>query len=297
MVNPVPLKDALLAVLVMLFWGVNFVVIDWGLHGVPPLVFVALRFALVVFPAVLFIPRPPVRWRSLMLVGSLMSLGQFGFLYTSLALGMPPGLASLVLQIQAAFTVLIAFLAIGERPRQHQVAGVILGMVGLGIVAAGRGGATPWAALLLSLGAAACWAAGNVASRRVGTASGLSMTVWSGTIVPVPMLALALVVNGPAEVGHAFAHLILANLASTAYTACLASLLGYGVWNSLLARHSASSVAPFSLLVPPVGIATAWLVQGERPTPLVLVGGIVLLAGVGWTSLGARLVARRPVPA
>lgn len=263
----------------------------------PPLVFVALRFALVVFPAVLFIPRPPVRWRSLMLVGSLMSLGQVGFLYTSLALGMPPGLASLVLQIQAAFTVLIAFLAIGERPRQHQVAGVVLGMVGLGIVAAGRGGATPWAALLLSLGAAACWAAGNVASRRVGTASGLSLTVWSGTIVPIPMLALALVVNGPAEVGHAFAHLTLANLASTAYTACLASLLGYGVWNSLLARHSASSVAPFSLLVPPVGIATAWLVQGERPTPLVLVGGVVLLAGVGWTSLGARLVARRPVPA
>lgn len=297
MVSRVPLKDALLAVLVMLFWGVNFVVIDWGLHGVPPLVFVALRFALVVFPAVLFIPRPPVRWRSLMLVGSLMSLGQFGFLYTSLALGMPPGLASLVLQIQAAFTVLIAFLAIGERPRQHQVSGVVLGMVGLGVVAAGRGGATPWAALLLSLAAAASWAAGNVASRRVGTASGLSMTVWSGTIVPIPMLALALVVNGPAEVGHAFAHLTLANLASTAYTACLASLLGYGVWNSLLARHSASSVAPFSLLVPPVGIATAWLVQGERPTPLVLVGGVVLLAGVGWTSLGARLVARRPVPA
>ncbi len=292
-----PLRDSLLALLVMVVWGVNFVVIDAGLAGVPPLLFVALRFTFVVFPAVLFIPRPVVPWRHLALVGLFMSFGQFGLMYTSLALGMPPGLASLVLQIQAAFTVVFAALALHERPASHQVVGVGLGMAGLAVVALGRGGATPLLALLLCVGSAASWAAGNVVSRRVRVASGLSMTVWSALFVAPPMYALALAVDGPGEVGRALTGLSLVNVGSTLYTAALASLLGYGIWNSLLARHTASSVAPFSLLVPPIGIAAAWLVQGERPGPLVLAGGAVLLAGVAWTTLGNRMVTRRTVAA
>ncbi len=218
-------------------------------------------------------------------------------MYTSLALGMPPGLASLVVQIQAAFTVVFAVIALHERPASHQVVGVGLGMAGLAVVALGRGGATPLLALLLCVGSAASWAAGNVVSRRMRVASGLSMTVWSALFVAPPMYALALAVDGPGEVGRALTGLSLVNVGSTLYTAALASLLGYGIWNSLLARHTASSVAPFSLLVPPIGIAAAWLVQGERPGPLVLAGGAVLLAGVAWTTLGNRMVTRRTVAA
>ncbi len=288
-----PLRDTALAVLVMVIWGANFVVIDAGLEGVPPLLFVVLRFVLVVFPAILFVPRPQATWRQLAAVGLLMSAGQFGFMYTSLSLGMPPGLASLVLQIQAAFTVVFAAVALHERPARHQVVGVAIGLAGLGIVAVGRGGATPTGALLLCLASAACWGAGNVASRRVAATSGLSMTVWSGVVVPVPLLVLSFALYGPAEIGSALAGLSWVNWASTLYTAGLASLFGYGVWNTLLGRHTASTVAPFSLLVPPIGIATAWVFRGEAPTVLVVLGGGVLMAGVAWTSLGSRRAARR----
>src|SRR4051794_12819715 len=114
-------RDRALAVLVPVIWGFNFVVIEWGMHDVPPLVFVALRFAAVVVPAVFLVPRPKASWRTVVLVGVFMSLGQFGFLYTSMDLGMPPGLAALVLQAQVLFTVLIAAFWLRELPTGRQV--------------------------------------------------------------------------------------------------------------------------------------------------------------------------------
>jgi O-acetylserine/cysteine efflux transporter len=218
---PVRTRDVVLAVLVTMVWGMNFVVIEWGLQGVPPLLFVAMRFALVVFPAVFFVRRPAGRWFDIALVGLLMSVGQFGFLYSSLAVGMPPGLASLVLQIQAAFTAVFGILILREHPTAAQKFGVALGLLGLGIIALGRGGDVSALGLGLCVAAASCWAAGNIAARRLKGVNGLSLTVWSGLVVPLPLLALSLVVDGPATVGYAVTHLTLANWASTAYTAGL----------------------------------------------------------------------------
>jgi len=287
-----PPRHAALAVLVTVVWGANFVVIDAGLGDLPPLTFVVLRFLLVLVPAIFLVPRPAIRWRDLAAVGLLMSAAQFGLLYTSLHLGMPPGLASLVLQAQVVFTVVIAAVAIHERPTVPQQVGVLVGLVGLAVVALGRGAATPLVALILCVAAALAWAAGNVVARRVGTASGLGLTVWSALFVPLPVLALDLVVDGPQAIVTGLSHVGWATLLSSAYTAYLCSLFGYGVWNSLLARHQASAVVPFTLLVPVSGIATAWIVYGERPGVASAVGGLVLMAGVVVTVLAARRRAR-----
>ncbi|MBT0771863.1 EamA family transporter [Kineosporia sp. J2-2] len=281
-------RDSLLAVMVTVIWGMNFVVIDEGLSGFPPLLFVALRFVVVLLPAVFLIPRPAVPWSTLLLVGTFLSLGQFAFLYTSLHAGMPSGLASLVLQGQVVGTVVIAAVALHERPGRRACAGVGLGALGLAVVAVGRSAHTPLPALGLCVCAALSWAAGNVLSRRAAVASGLSMTVWSALVVPVPLVALSLLVDGPAEVRHALTHISLGNIASTLYTAVLASLVGYGIWNTLLARYNAAQVVPFTLLVPVVGLVTAWLVQHERPGRFELLGGLILLAGV------AVVAIRRP---
>lgn len=283
---PMPFKDSLLAVLVAVIWGVNFVVIERGLEDVPPLLFLTMRFVLVALPALFLVARPPVPWPLVVQVGLFMSLGQFGLLYTAIALGMPPGLASLVLQAQVVLTVVFAAVRLHERPSGRQLVGVILGAVGLGVVALGRSAATPGLALLLTLAAATSWACGNVVARRVGPSSGLSMTVWSALVVPVPLFGLSLLVEGPHEIATALTHLSWEALASTAYTAVLASWVGYGLWNSLLGRHRASAVVPFTLLVPPVGMTAAWLVKGEVPNAAEAVGGALLLAGVAAVALG-----------
>ena len=291
-----PIRDVLLAAVVAVIWGVNFTVIDEGLQGVPPLLFVAIRFVVVLLPAVFLIPRPRVSWRTLATVGLFLSVGQFGLVYTALAVGMPAGLASLVLQAQVLFTVALAALRLHERPTRRQLTGTLLGVLGLAVVASGRSAATPLLGLLLTLAAALSWATGNIASRRAQISSGLALTVWSSLVVPLPLLALSLVLDGPGEVGHALGHLTLGNVLSTLYTAYLASLVGYGIWNTLLARHEAAKVVPFTLLVPVSGMLTAWLVQGEVPARLEAAGGVVLLLGVAVTAVGRPARSAAAVP-
>lgn len=281
-------RDLSLAVLVPLIWGFNFVVIDWGMNsgeGVPPLLLLALRFVAVVVPAVFLVPRPDAPWRTVLTVGLFMSLGQFGLLYTAMDAGMPPGLAALVLQAQVLFTVLIAALWIGERPTRPQLVGVVIGAAGLVVVGLGRGGHIPLAALLLCLGGALSWGIGNVVSRRSGVTSGLSMAVWSSLVVPGPLLALSLVLDGPGTVGTALAGLGWEAVLSTLYTAGLASLVGYSIFNGLLSRYPASHVVPFVLIAPPVAMVSAWLLLDQVPNTAELAGGAVVLVGVLVTTL------------
>ncbi|GAW50027.1 MULTISPECIES: EamA family transporter [unclassified Nocardioides] len=279
-------RDSLLAALVATIWGFNFVVIDWGMHDVPPLLFVAIRFVVVVFPAILFLRRPAAPWRTVAAVGVFMSLGQFGFLYVSMDAGLPPGLAALVLQAQVIFTVLIAAGVLREIPTPAQVAGVVLGSVGLAVVAVGRGGHVTAAALALCLLAALSWGIGNTVARASGVKGGLSLTVWSALVVPIPLVALSVALDGPGVVGHAVASFSWQAGLSTLYTAVLASLVGYGVFNTLLGRNPSSSVVPWVLLAPVVAMASAWLLLDQQPNSAEIVGGVLLILGV--------LVAMRP---
>ncbi|MCW3767550.1 EamA family transporter [Paenarthrobacter ureafaciens] len=284
------LRHSLLAVLVAVLWGINFVAIDLGLHpdgrDVPPLLFVAFRFLLVVFPCIFFIRKPDVGWKAILGVGLFMSAGQFGLLYLGMALGMPAGLASLVLQAQVLFTILLAGRFLSERPTRRQMVGVVLGIVGLGVVALGRSAVAPVLPLMIVLAAALSWAVGNVVARHSKATSGLGLVVWSGAVVPLPMVALSLAVDGPDAVLETIVDLQPATILSAVYTAAFASLVGYGIWNRLLTLYPSSDVVPFTLLVPVVGMTAAWLVLSEVPTAAEILGGLVLLLGVATAVLG-----------
>ncbi|MBG6183510.1 O-acetylserine/cysteine efflux transporter [Arthrobacter sp. CAN_A214] len=295
------LRHSLLATLVAVLWGLNFVAIDLGLHAngreVPPLLFVAMRFALVVFPWIFFVRKPDISWTAILGVGLFMSAGQFGLLYLALALGMPAGLASLVLQAQVLLTVLLAAAFLGERPSRRQILGVVLGVAGLAVVALGRSSVAPLLPLIIVLGAALSWAAGNVIARRAKAASGLGLVVWSGAVVPLPLAGLSLIIDGPEAVAATLTDLQPATVVSALYTAIFASLIGYGIWNHLLARYPSSAVVPFTLLVPVIGMSTAWLVLQEKPTVTEIVGGLLLLGGVATAVLtGGRDRTQQPQP-
>jgi O-acetylserine/cysteine efflux transporter len=282
----VNLRDSLLAALVATVWGFNFIAIEWGMKDVPPLLFVAIRFVVVLVPAIFFVRRPDVPWRTILGVGAFMSLGQFSFLYVSMAAGLSPGLAALVLQAQVIFTIVIAAGALKELPTVAQLAGVVVGSTGLVVVALGRGGDTPLLALLLCVAGALSWGVGNVLSRASGAKGGLALTVWSALVVPVPALGLSLLVDGPAEIGSALAGFSWQAALATLYTAGLASLVGYSIFNGLLGRNPSSAVVPWVLLAPVVAMLSAWALLDEVPNTSELVGGAVMLCGV--------LVALRP---
>ncbi|MDZ8201088.1 EamA family transporter [Microbacterium sp. SSW1-59] len=292
-------RDMILAAGVAAAWGLNFLVIDGGMGGIPPLLFVAVRFAVVAL-FIVVVPRPAASWRTIVGVGLFMSLGQFGLLYTSMALGLQPGLAALLLQAQAVFTVVIAAGVLHERPTPSQATGVVLGVVGLGVVAAGRGGEAPAITVALALAAALSWAIGNVISRRAGIVTGrgrwgaLSLTVWSATVVPVPALVLAVAVDGPLAVSAGLAAFGPAAALSTLYTAGLCTLVGYAVFNGLLARNPSAAVVPWVLLAPVVAMVAAALLLGDIPTPAEIGGGALLVMGVLITAIPPRTRRRLP---
>lgn len=228
----------------------------------------------------LFVPRPTAPWRTVAAVGVFMSLGQFGFLYTAIAAGLQPGIAALVLQAQVIVTIVLAAGVLGERPNRAQTVGVLVGAVGLVTVALGRGGAVPLGALLLCLLGAFSWGVGNVVSRAAGSPGGFALTIWSALVVPLPAVLLSLTIDGPSAIPDAVAAFGWSAAASTLYTAGLASLVGYGIFNSLLARNPSAAVVPWVLLAPVVAMASAWLLLGQRPAGGELAGGVMLVAGV-----------------
>jgi O-acetylserine/cysteine efflux transporter len=269
-----------MALLVVVIWGLNFLAIDFGLEGVPPLLFLAMRFTVVVIPAIFFFKPPQIGWRNILLIGGFLSLGQFALLYIALALGMPPGLASLLHQSQVVLTVIVSVIVLRERPSRRQLIGIIVGMTGLAIVVVGHGQVAPWLPAVILLLGSLSWAIGNVLSRKAKAASSVSLVIWSGLVVPIPAFLLSLVFDSPPVVFDALAHLSWTAILSTLYTAVGASLIGYGIWNHLLARYPTSAVVPFTLLVPIVGIVAAWLVVNEQPTLSEVIGGAVMLVGL-----------------
>ena len=265
-----------LAAVPALIWGVNFAVIDAGLSGFPPLLFAALRFALV-GACCLVVPRPRVAASRLLLVGLFMGTGQYGLLYLGMAAGMPSGLSALVMQAQVPFTILIAAVVPGERPTARQGAGVAVSLVGLAAVGAARGGAVTIGALLLVTGGAACFAAGNIFTRLAQADSGFRLVVWSSLVPPLPLFALSLAAEGPRRDADAVAHAGPGAWLALAATVVLASLLSMGLWSALLGRYPADRVVPYALAIPVVGLATGWLVRGEQiTTPTVGGAGLVL---------------------
>ncbi len=291
-----PRRHILLAVAVTVAWGVNFVIIDVGLKSFPPLLFAALRFTLVVFPAVFFIRRPPVPARWVLGVGLFMSAGQFGLLFVGMHAGLPAGLASLVLQLQAVFTIGLAVAFLGERPRPVQLAGAAVALGGIGIIGAGRAHGVPLGALLLCVGAAASWGVGNICNRRAQAPDALGLLVWSSLVPPLPLYGLSLLLEGPHRIGHALGTLHPGGVLALLYVVVVSTAFGFGSWTWLLRRHPASRVAPFTLLVPPVGIMAAWIALGERPGGAEIVGALVVLVGLALVTSSLGWV-RRPVSA
>ncbi|HPT50078.1 MAG TPA: EamA family transporter [Accumulibacter sp.] len=286
-------RDLALALLVVVVWGVNFAVIKTGVAEVPPLLLGALRFLLAAFPAVFFLRPPRVPWRLYLAYGMTISVGQFAFLFSAIHLGMPSGLASLVLQSQAFFTMLFAALWLGERWRRNQLAGLVLAAGGLALIGSAHGVAMPLAGFVLTLVAASMWAAGNIVTRAVsrhGPINQFAFVVWASLVPPLPFLALSLSIEGRPAIDAALAAFNPRSFAAVAYLAWAATLLGYGLWTRLLSRYPVNQVAPFSLLVPVVGLTTGWLLFGENSRPVHFAGGALLMLGLTVNLFGDRLL-------
>lgn len=279
----------LLALLTVTIWGFNFVVIKIGLQGMPPLFFTTMRFTFAAFPLVFFVPRPTVPWKFLVGWGLAQFAVQFGLLFVGMKLGMSAGLSSLVIQLQAFFTIGLAWWLLKEQARFAQLLGAGIALAGMAIVAWHLDTPSTFIGLLLVVGAACSWAVANLLVKRMKVVNPMSLVVW-GSLIAAPILGvISAVVEGPQSMWSSLLGMNLISWITVLFQSYPNTLLGFGIWSMLMRRYPASQVAPFALLVPVVGMVSGALVLHESMEPWKIIAGVLVLTGLALNQFAARL--------
>lgn len=293
-----------LAVLVTFIWGVNFTFIAWALESFPPLMLTALRFFFTAVPLVLFL-KPPKFNRTLFIYAIGTFVMQYAFVFTAMHLGASAGLTALLLQVQIFITVLLAFVILGEAVSRMQIIGMVVGVLGLGVIALNLGGDMPLVSFICILIAAIGWSFGNIASKQASTQqstsnistalpvnsnnktsnktsalSALALVVWGGLIACVILTLSSLLFETEAWQLATFTQASLKSWLSLGFIVYISTLIGFGLWAHLLAQNTASKVMPFALLVPIFGMATSVLFTGEVVTWWKMLAMMLILSGL-----------------
>lgn len=288
-----PIFHLILALLVVAVWGFNFVVIKVGLEDISPLLLCALRFFLAAIPAVFFVKRPEAPFKLIIAYGLIMFVLQFSFLFVGLYLGMPAGLASLVLQTHVFFTILLAILFLGEVPNRWQVIGAVVAFAGIGIVMMNLNADLTLSGFTLIIAAAIAWGFGNFVSKKIGKVNVVSLIVWGSAVALPPFCLLSLMIEGTSGIMSSFHHISWLSVLSVIYIVYASTWFGYGVWNWLLSQYPVATIAPFSLLVPVFGMMSSALVLGEELESWKIAAGLFIIAGISINLLGPWFASQR----
>lgn len=276
------LHHILLGILVSAMWGVNFVAIHLGLKDFPPFVYAALRFIFAASPLLLLRWAPPAPFKWIVIIGMTLFGAQFSFLYLGMHLGAEPGLSSLILQIQAFFTIFMAAVFFGERPKRRQIIGCIVAFCGLGLIATSleNVGTSSAIGIILVICAAFGWASGNIAVKHAKPKDMRALIMWASLIASVPLLVLSLIIDGPERIFLSIANASAISWGAVAYIVVISTWIGYVAWTYLVHHYSAAEVSPFALLVPVFGMSSSAVLLNEAMGPLKIFAAFLIMAGL-----------------
>jgi O-acetylserine/cysteine efflux transporter len=279
--------DVSLAVLVAVIWGLAFVASRIALDEFSPALMTALRFAIAAVPC-LFVRKPDVSWPLLIAISGTLFLGQFLAQAYGIAHGVPVGLTSVIVQSQALFTVAFAVVAFREMPTPMQGLGIGVATLGLVMICGTVGydfSAGAFAVLMIS---PVSFAVGNLLLRRARNVPMFDLFAWLCLVPPLPLLALALVSDGPGATVNSVIHMSLGGLACMLVLGAISTSIAYWLWGRLLRDYTAAQVVPFALLVPFVGAAASTVVFGETFGSLRLAGMLIVVCGIAVMLLSKR---------
>jgi O-acetylserine/cysteine efflux transporter len=282
-------SNFLLALLIVVVWGLNFIFIKFGLNEISPLWLCATRFILASLPAIFFI-KPPKPFRVAIWYGLVTFAIQFALLFLGIYAGISPGLASLILQVQVFFSIFFAAIWLGEKPHSWQILGAICSFIGLFVAGMYVNKEMPFTGFVLIVTASAFWGIGNYISKKAShNINMLSLVIWGSFIASIPLLLLSLVFEGSNQIITSYHQLTWLGLISVFYITYASTWFGYGVWNWLLKRYPVAVISPFTLLVPIVGLASSAIILKEPFQTWKLFASLLVIGGLCINLLGARL--------
>lgn len=289
-----PISHVLLTLAVVVIWGVNFLFVKLGLEEISPMHLCALRFFLASIPAVFFIKPPQVSFKIIALYGLVMFALQFGLVFTAMHVGMTAGMASVIMQVQVFFSMFLAMFVMGERPNLSEIVGALVSFSGIAVVAMHFDNNVTFLGFVLVLAAATTWGFGNLITKKVKVTNLISLVVWGTLVAFVPTFLAAIFLEGPSSMMASYQHISWKGIIAVIYIVYASTWLGYGLWNWLLGHHPVSTVVPFTLLIPVVGLLSSVLVLGEPFQLWKLTAGLLVISGLCINLIGARLFVSKP---
>ncbi len=243
-------KDLLLVMFVMIIWGVNFSMIKLGLTEVNPLILTAIRFALAVIPVVFFIPKPDVNWSYIISYGLVFGFGVWGLASWSIEVGLSSGMSSVLLQVNVLIALFVGVFYLKEELSKLKRVGATIASLALVMTIIYAQGNITAIGLFLILLSACAWAASSLIVKRSKTKQVFVFNVWGIMFAPIPLIMLAVSLNGVGVISETIQNWHWQSTASVCFQAYPTTLFGYWIWNKLLIKYPFSTVAPSVLLVP-----------------------------------------------
>ncbi|MHA1153183.1 MAG: DMT family transporter [Alphaproteobacteria bacterium] len=269
--------DVLMGLAVPLVWGMGVVFSKAAIEHFPPILLMALRFTVTALVLVWFV-KPP--WRvmgQLVAIAFISAAVQYSLTFNGLR-GVDASTAVLVLQVEVPFLVLLGATLLHERVDARKWLGIAISLAGVGLIAGEPRLDQAWGSLALLVGGAFSWALGQVMVRRLGEIGGLTMIAWVAVFAAPQLFVFSLVFERDHLAAIASADWVV--WSTVVYLGLVMTALGYSLWYSLIGRHPVSRVGPFLLLMPIFSVLGGMILLGETLTPMIALGGIIVITGV-----------------
>lgn len=289
-----PLRHVLLALIVVVIWGFNFIFIKLSLEEISPLFLCAFRFFLAAFPAILFIRPKTISFKMIVAYGLLMFALQFSLMFLGMKAGMTAGMASILVQVQIFFSMFFVAIFLDEKPTLIQLVGAIVSFAGIGIVAFHFDNqAISLAGFFFIIGAAAAWGLGNLVTKKMGQVNILELVVWGSFVACFPLLLVSLIFEGPHNIMHNLHHFSWIGMTSLLYIVYGSTWIGYGLWSRLVVRYPVGVIVPYTLLVPIFGMLSSVLILNEPLYSWKIAAGALVLMGLCINIFGTKFFTKK----
>ncbi|MFC0336892.1 O-acetylserine/cysteine efflux transporter [Kushneria avicenniae] len=283
-----PLRDFYLVLAVILLWAFNNIMIKLGLAEMPPLLMTTLRFMLVALLIVPFTRITRAQLPLVLMLAGTFGLMHFGFLFIGLKYA-EAGTGALLVQLGTPFATILAAIFLKERLRLKPVIGMLVSFSGVVVLAGGPTLPGPLALTLLLLSALG-WAITNLLVKTGPEIEPLTMAGWL-SMLAIPLVGIGSLVFEQ----HQWTAMTSAGWrgwGAVVYSAVMSSIVAYGLWNTLLRRHSVERLIPLSLLTPVAVVLMGVVMLGESMAINKLAGGALVVGGIAIINIRRP---RRPI--
>ena len=272
------LRDTLLALLVPIVLGFGFPISKLAMDSFPPILLNGLRWSISGLIMFYFFPFPKDYFKKMLIISFIGCTLQYGLSYSGLNI-IGGTSATLFVQAEIPFGILIAYFLLGEKVPIKNIIGLIIAFVGIIILSGNPNLEGKMIGVIFILSAAFLWSLAQVIAKDVSEKiGGLALTAWLGIFAGPQAIFASFLIEG-----NSFEYIYNATPQAwliLIYLGIGMNVIGYSCWYSVLSRNPVNNVMSVLLLFPITGLLTSIFILKETPNTYAYIGGAIIISGV-----------------